>query len=64
MATLIERETQALPQAERDKAVKILAKSIYRELRSYGYEPTQVVALASELINLVSQDLRSPDSAR
>ena len=58
MATLIEREVMAVPQAERDKALKILAKSIYRELKAYGYEPRQIVALATELISLVTQEMR------
>src|SRR3954465_631163 len=41
------------PMAERDKAVKILAKSIFRELKMNGYETRQIVALSSELLGLV-----------
>jgi len=39
------------------KALKILAKSIFRELRSQGYEPTQVVSFATEIISLVTSDI-------
>lgn len=43
--------------ANNQKALKILAKSVYKELRQNGYEPKQVVALASELISLVTSDI-------
>jgi hypothetical protein len=42
----------------RDKALKILSKSIYKELRQNGYEPKQIVALATELISLVTTDIK------
>jgi len=41
----------------REKALQILSKSIYKELRENGYEPKQIVALASEIISLVTSDL-------
>jgi hypothetical protein len=41
----------------REKALQILSKSIYRELRENGYEPKQIVALATEIIGLVTTDL-------
>jgi len=47
-----------MPAPNREKAIKILAKSVYRELRQNGYEPKQVVALASEIISLVTSDIR------
>jgi hypothetical protein len=50
------------PAAERDKALKILAKSIFRELKSQGYESKQVIGLATELISLVTTDLASDSS--
>jgi len=59
MPTLIEREATLLPAGERDKAVRILAKSIFRELKANGYAPRQIVALSSELIGLVTHDMRS-----
>lgn len=42
----------------RERALKILSKSIYRELRQNGYEPKQIVALATELVSLVTTDIK------
>jgi hypothetical protein len=42
----------------REKALKILSKSIYKELRQNGYEPKQIVALATELISQVTSDIK------
>jgi hypothetical protein len=42
----------------RERALKILSKSLYRELRQNGYEPRQIVALASEIIGLVTSDIK------
>ena len=49
------RRASALP--NREKAIKILSKSIYKELRENGYEPKQIVALATEIISLVTTDI-------
>lgn len=46
---------------ERDKAVKILAKSIFRELKMNGYETRQIVALSSELLGLVTSTIKPED---
>lgn len=40
------------------RALKILAKSIYRELRASGYEERDVVAFATELLGHVSREVR------
>jgi hypothetical protein len=59
-----DKEQQAMIQApigERDKAVKILAKSIFRELKMNGYETRQIVALSSELLGLVTSTIK-PDA--
>jgi hypothetical protein len=48
--------TAAIP--NREKALKILSKSIYKEMRQNGYEPKQIVALATELISLVTSDIK------
>ena len=47
----------AAPAPNREKALQILSKSIYKELRENGYEPKQIVSLASEIISLVTTDL-------
>ncbi len=46
----------------RERALKILSRSLYRELRQNGYEPKQIVALATELISQVTSDIK--DDAR
>lgn len=45
------------------KGVEILAKSIYRELRAGGCDERDVVALASELVRLVSEEFRAAREA-
>lgn len=47
-----------VPAGNRERALKILSKSIYRELRQNGYEPKQIVALATELVSLVTSDIK------
>lgn len=49
------------------RAVPILAKSIYRELRATGLSERDVMALAGELLSLVASDVRgqgTPPSRR
>jgi hypothetical protein len=41
-----------------NKGTKILAKSLFKELRGNGYSPNQILSLSTELIDLVTQDLR------
>ena len=45
------------------KATKILARTFFNQLRSSGYTPTQVIAVATELIDLVATDIREGDKA-
>lgn len=54
---LATRETEQ-PLPNRERALKILSKSLYRELRQNGYEPKQIVALATEIIGLVTSDIK------
>lgn len=39
------------------RAVKILAKSIYRDLEAQGFDEKQIVALATELISEVTMKI-------
>jgi hypothetical protein len=41
------------------KGTQILAKSLFKELRGNGYSPNQILSLSTELIDLVTQDLKS-----
>jgi ribosomal protein S2 len=53
-----------IPPNNRDpRAVKLVAKSIYRELASGGFADKDVVALASELLSLVTDDVRARKSS-
>ena len=40
------------------RAVGILARSLFRQMREQGYSSEQIIALSSELIELVSADMR------
>lgn len=40
------------------KALRILAKSIYRELKSSGYDRKDIVELSGELLDLVTSDIK------
>jgi hypothetical protein len=45
--------------ASRDpRAIEILAKSIYRELRQSGQQDQDVMRLASELLSLLASDVK------
>ena len=42
-----------------DRAVSILAKNIYREVRAGGLSERDVMALAGELLALVTRDVKA-----
>ena len=47
-----------------DKALKIIARSLFKELKQNGYDSRQIVSLSTELIGLVTADLqRTPAPA-
>jgi hypothetical protein len=51
--------TSSLPNFDRSAGARILARSFYKELRSSGYTPKQLLALSTELIDLITQDLQA-----
>ncbi len=58
-----EKEDMALPfdetHGDRDpRALAILAKTIYRELRASGYAERDVMTLASELLGMVATEVK------
>ena len=59
-ATLV-RDPVSSSVPNRERALRILSKSIYKDLRQNGYEPRQIVALASEIIGLVTSDIKDDD---
>lgn len=48
-----------IPSFDRAAGARILARSFYRELRENGYTPKQLLALSTELIDLITQDLQA-----
>ena len=46
-----------------ERAVKILAKSIYKELRQSGYNRSEIVAFSTELLGLVTSEIKASDDA-
>jgi hypothetical protein len=41
------------------KGTQILARTLFKELRGSGYTPNQILGLSTELIDLVTKDLKS-----
>jgi hypothetical protein len=52
-------DTQTISDPKDPRAVRILAKNIYREFRASGYNERDVMALAGELLALVTSDVKS-----
>jgi hypothetical protein len=46
------------PVVGQPRALRILAKSTFRELKSSGYSRSDILAFATEVLSLVSTDLR------
>ena len=54
-----EKQTSSTePLIQRNRSVRILAKSIFRELKQQGYDDKQIVALATELLSEVTDQVR------
>lgn len=48
----------SIPAPQSTRALRILAKSVFRELKSSGYSRSDIVAFSTELLSLVSSDIR------
>jgi hypothetical protein len=46
------------------KGTKILARTFYSQLRAGDYTPNQILDIATELIDLVTTNLREAEKAR
>jgi hypothetical protein len=46
-----------------EKATQILARSLFKELRGSGYSANQILGLSTELIELVTRELRDGHAA-
>src|SRR6266511_1766178 len=51
-------ENVMVPAILDNKGTKILAKSLFKELRGNGYSTNQILSLSTELIDLVTQGLK------
>jgi hypothetical protein len=56
-------ETAMIAQMLDNKGTKILAKSLWKELRANGYSANQILGLTTELIELVTEGLREQNAA-
>jgi hypothetical protein len=63
MPQLLERNSS--PAAGGERAVRILAKTLFRQLRESGFDNRDILSLSTELVGLITSDLRpSDDNAR
>ena len=58
MATIV---TQALAGNAQDQSLKIIAKSLFKELKANGFDHRHIVSLSAELIGLVTTELRTDE---
>lgn len=47
-----------VPASLDNRGAQILARSLFKELRGSGYTPNQILSLSTELIDLVTQDIK------
>ncbi|MBN1209503.1 MAG: hypothetical protein JXB05_31925 [Myxococcaceae bacterium] len=45
------------------KGPRILARTFFAQLRSSGYTPHQIIGIATELLDLVTEELKQGDKA-
>ncbi len=50
--------------ADADRAVRILAKSLFRQLKESGYENREILSLSTELVGLITSDLRPSEDPK
>ena len=62
MQTMTTQTTQPRSPEGDDRALRILAKSVYRELKSSGHSRSDIVGFTNALLELVTTDLKDGDS--
>jgi hypothetical protein len=45
------------------KGTRILARTFFNQLRASGYTPHQIIGVATELLDLVTEELKAPAPA-
>lgn len=53
-----ERGGMTTTSSAQQRALRILAKSVYRELKSSGYARTDMIAFTTELLDLVTSEMK------
>jgi predicted RNase H-like HicB family nuclease len=43
------------------QSTRLLARNFFNQLRSSGYTPTQIIGMATELLDLVTEDIKGVD---
>lgn len=59
-----EHMSNPTPPTTEPRALRILAKSVYRELKTTGHSRSDIVAFATEMLSLVSSDIRGESADR
>ncbi|MEW5848885.1 MAG: hypothetical protein AB2A00_08720 [Myxococcota bacterium] len=54
---------KALGTTSNRQGTEILARTLYKELRSNGCDPNEVLAICTEMIDEVTTELANPDVA-
>lgn len=50
--------SHARPSCDRSKSLKIIAKTLFSEMRQSGYGNGEILSLSTELIDLVTADIQ------
>ena len=61
--TTMSRQVEPSAALLHDRSLKIIAKSLFRELKENGYDNRQIVNLSTELLGLVTSELRDTGQA-
>ena len=61
MPQIIERDAAGQMPRDRERAAKVFAKSMFRELKNNGHDTRQIVAVATELIRLVTDEIKEEE---
>jgi hypothetical protein len=56
-------KTTAKPVSVNDKAVRLLANSIFKQLQNEGCAPRDIISVSSQLIDLVTSEIQKDEGA-
>ncbi len=62
-ARTVESTPAPPPSVADPRAAQILARTLYKDMMQNGLAPEQILAIASELIDRVTQELKQPPKA-